>query len=708
MGCSSTADVVSEEQHSEPLSAASAFETTDLVWRNTSTGQNVFWGLLGTDIGSSGAYQTVTDQSWKLEATADFNNDGITDFAWRNYATGENAVWYLDEAGAITGTGHLTPLADGNWHMVAAADMNRDGHADLLWRNSATGENAIWYLDGTTVKRGVLVQTLADQSWKLRGAGDLDGDGRPELIWRNSATGQNAAWFMSGDDSATIARGEFLTPVADASWQLETVADIDHDGKADLLWRNLADGGTAVWFMNGSAIAESGFLTNVADASWRIVGARRQQAHGAEFDAQPGTAAHDRGIRKWLVNPGKRKGAKTTVLGSDGRTIQVSTQTAVSEMSGDPAHYNAITQRALLQELGAQDAKNARGKSWAATIPEYEQFWSAVVHDMPKSAPNPRGSAVGGPDGELKTCYDSSYLSGLAAFGAIAATLSCLSAATTTVGCGTAAFMTAGAVTPLCAGMAYVTVGACAGAYAALCGLNGALVSQACCHGETTNGSWPNSCLPGTTTTACTCSDKAQFATWHVESGGGILDDSVICKPGQYKQLLKVRTRRAGTPGASGVSCGTPEGKAGYRYAETIGYEEHNYDWWDAVPTITTGYSDRSGGAGPRCGSHPGLPPIVIEQSLSGTRTGKRETYPAVTWDTLDRESNSNGYNGDSAQRVDRTVVCEGWDDAGGPQSEYAKCVEGYRADAGGVLSPYLVAPVSCVGDPCGAVGWNE
>jgi hypothetical protein len=29
------------------------------------------------------------------------------------------------------------------------ADFDRDGRADLLWRNSSTGELYVWYLDGT-------------------------------------------------------------------------------------------------------------------------------------------------------------------------------------------------------------------------------------------------------------------------------------------------------------------------------------------------------------------------------------------------------------------------------------------------------------------------------------------------------------------------------------------------------------------------------
>ena len=36
------------------------------------------------------------------------------------------------------------------WQLVTSADINRDGAPDLIWRNSATGQNVVWYLGRTT------------------------------------------------------------------------------------------------------------------------------------------------------------------------------------------------------------------------------------------------------------------------------------------------------------------------------------------------------------------------------------------------------------------------------------------------------------------------------------------------------------------------------------------------------------------------------
>ena len=38
-------------------------------------------------------------------------------------------------------------------------------------------------------------------AWQTAGVADVDGDGKADLIWRNSQSGDVAAWFMSGAPS---------------------------------------------------------------------------------------------------------------------------------------------------------------------------------------------------------------------------------------------------------------------------------------------------------------------------------------------------------------------------------------------------------------------------------------------------------------------------------------------------------------------------
>lgn len=99
----------------------------------------------------------------------------------------------------------------------ALPDFNRDGQADLLWRNAATGRNAVWFMDGTTRLSSTAFDLVPNASWDISGIGDFNGDNHDDLVWRNAATGQNAVWFMDG---TTRLSNAFFSSVPNAQWEL--------------------------------------------------------------------------------------------------------------------------------------------------------------------------------------------------------------------------------------------------------------------------------------------------------------------------------------------------------------------------------------------------------------------------------------------------------------------------------------------------------
>ena len=60
---------------------------------------------------------------------------------------------------------------------VSQRDFNGDGKADILWRNSTTGDVAIWLMDRTSFAGGSDIGTI-DLKWQIVGVGDFDGDGK--------------------------------------------------------------------------------------------------------------------------------------------------------------------------------------------------------------------------------------------------------------------------------------------------------------------------------------------------------------------------------------------------------------------------------------------------------------------------------------------------------------------------------------------------
>ncbi|MGZ8833689.1 MAG: FG-GAP repeat domain-containing protein, partial [Thermoanaerobaculia bacterium] len=43
-----------------------------------------------------------------------------------------------------------------------------------------------------------VLTNVPDPNWKIVGLGDLQGDGKDDIVWRNSSSGDNAVWFMNG------------------------------------------------------------------------------------------------------------------------------------------------------------------------------------------------------------------------------------------------------------------------------------------------------------------------------------------------------------------------------------------------------------------------------------------------------------------------------------------------------------------------------
>src|SRR3989454_3074625 len=112
---------------------------------------------------------------------------------------------------------------------VMRSDFNGDGTSDILWRNSATGQNTIWFMNGTTVSSSAIFSTVSDANWRIAGVGDFNGDGKPDILWRHSVTGQNVIWLMNG---TTILSGTAFSTVADLNWSIAGVGDFNGDGKS--------------------------------------------------------------------------------------------------------------------------------------------------------------------------------------------------------------------------------------------------------------------------------------------------------------------------------------------------------------------------------------------------------------------------------------------------------------------------------------------
>jgi hypothetical protein len=241
---------------------------SDALWRNSSSGENYLWPMDGNMIlAGEGYLRTVAVFDWQIVGRGDFNGDGRSDILWRNSATGENYIYFMDGTTIKPSEGYIRTVADQNWQVAGIGDFNGDGKDDILWRNSDTGENYIYFMDGLTIATEGYLRTVADPMWQIKGVGDFDADGRADILWRNSATGENYLYFMNG---VSIVSEGYLRTVAVLDWKIAGTGDFNGDGRADILWRNSLSGENYLYLMQGTSIAGEGYLRTVADLLWQI------------------------------------------------------------------------------------------------------------------------------------------------------------------------------------------------------------------------------------------------------------------------------------------------------------------------------------------------------------------------------------------------------------------------------------------------------
>ena len=155
---------------------------------------------------------------WSVSGIGDFNADGTTDVLLRSSLTGTVIVIAMGGGAAIHQTTLGTNVA-ANWSIQGTGDFNGDGVSDVLWRDSSTGDVGAWLLSSSvSIQSYVYPQRGVTSNWSIQTTGDFNGDGVTDVAWRDSSTGNIALWLMSRTGS--IQQYAYPAEGVSSAWQI--------------------------------------------------------------------------------------------------------------------------------------------------------------------------------------------------------------------------------------------------------------------------------------------------------------------------------------------------------------------------------------------------------------------------------------------------------------------------------------------------------
>jgi hypothetical protein len=216
----------------------------DVIGRDPSTG--VWWVGINTNPGISlrnfGTWSTALTYS-NLQF-ADINGDTRMDVVGRD----NGGSWW---AGISDGTKFVTQriatwASSINWQDVFVGDVNGDGGVDLVGRDPSTGN---WWASVRPANYNFANLSLTNTLWgkwstaitwlDVR-AGDLNNDLRLDVVGRAASSGQLWTGLSIGTGNAFFNQlwGTFSSSI---TWSTIVLADVNGDGRADLVGRDAAN-----------------------------------------------------------------------------------------------------------------------------------------------------------------------------------------------------------------------------------------------------------------------------------------------------------------------------------------------------------------------------------------------------------------------------------------------------------------------------------
>ena len=200
--------------------------------------------------------------------SGDFDGDNKADILFRDTVTGQYYLNCMDgNAVAFEGSVSFNPNPD--WQVQGIADFNGDGQADVLLRHSTLGSYYLYTMNGNNIAFQDTVPLSTNLDWQVQGMADFNGDGKADVLVRNESSGLYWLYLMDGN---TVLYQNDIKMSDDLNWQVQGIADFDADGDADVLLRNEVTGVYYLYCLNGLAVTSQGVVGAYSDPNWQMQG----------------------------------------------------------------------------------------------------------------------------------------------------------------------------------------------------------------------------------------------------------------------------------------------------------------------------------------------------------------------------------------------------------------------------------------------------
>jgi len=228
---------------------------------------------------SNGPYSIPVSWYFKYGLNPFLDSNSPTSLAATNGQT-----YYYDYANG------LAPVSLG----IAKNDFDGDGKADVLLRNTTTGDWNLTQLNGLTVLNqgsvsGALTDTkyaiapIVSTTFDLNGDGktpdfttaDFNGDGKADVLSRSTVAGTYPANTFHVDlmNGTTVIGSAYLTTMStNANDVVMSTKDFNRDGRADVLLRNSVTGVWTINYMNGTNAPTIATLNASTDTCYTMKG----------------------------------------------------------------------------------------------------------------------------------------------------------------------------------------------------------------------------------------------------------------------------------------------------------------------------------------------------------------------------------------------------------------------------------------------------